>query len=321
MNSNNYLRIYLIPQMQRILVTGGSGLVGKALQQVVASAENWTFLSSADGDLRSLRETQQIFEHYKPTHVIHLAAIVGGLFHNMAAGADFFDGNMRMALNVYKCAHATGVQKLVSCLSTCIFPDEICRSETPIDETMVHAGPPHPSNEGYAYAKRMLDVLNKTYARQHGRQYTSVVPTNIYGPHDNFHLEHAHVIPALIHKASISPKLVVAGTGTPLRQFIYSEDLAKLLVWTLEHYDSIEPLILSVPPESEVPIGDVAQLIANEFGIEIEYDSSKADGQFKKTANNDKLMTLMPHFEFTPIEAGIAKTVQWFKENKATCRK
>ena len=307
--------------MQRILVTGGSGLVGKALQQVVASADNWTFLSSADGDLRSLQETQQIFERYKPTHVIHLAAIVGGLFHNMAAGADFFDGNMRMALNVYKCAHAAGVQKLVSCLSTCIFPDEICHSGTPIDETMVHAGPPHPSNEGYAYAKRMLDVLNKTYSAQHGCMYTSVIPTNIYGPHDNFHLTNAHVIPALIHKASISQILMVAGTGTPLRQFIYSEDLAKLLVWTLEHYDSIEPLILSVPPESEVAIGDVAKLIAAEFGIEIEYDSTKADGQHRKTASNSKLMTLLPNFEFTPIEVGIAKTVRWFKENKETCRK
>ena len=166
----------------------------------------------------------------------------------------------------------------------------------------------------------MLDVLNRTYAAQHGRQYTSVVPTNIYGPHDNFHLTNAHVIPALIHKASRGDKLIVAGTGTPLRQLIYSEDLAKLLVWTLEHYDSIEPLILSVPPESEVSIVDVAQLIANEFGIEIEYDSSKADGQFKKTANNSKLMTLLPHFEFTPIEAGIVKTVQWFKENKDKIR-
>lgn len=307
--------------MQRVLVTGGSGLVGKALQEVVGHAENWTFLSSADGDLRSLQETQQIFERYKPTHVIHLAAIVGGLFHNMAVGANFFDGNMRMALNVYKCAHEAGVQKLVSCLSTCIFPDEICRSETPIDETMVHAGPPHPSNEGYAYAKRMLDVLNRTYASQYGRQYTSVIPTNIYGPHDNFHLTNAHVIPALIHKASISQILMVAGTGTPLRQFIYSEDLAKLLVWTLEHYDSIEPLILSVPHENEVSIGDVAELIAAEFGGEIEYDSTKADGQHRKTANNSKLMTLLPNFEFTPIEVGIAKTVRWFKENKDKIRK
>ena len=163
--------------MQRVLVTGGSGLVGKALQTVVGNAENWTFLSSADGDLRSLQATQEIFERYKPTHVIHLAAIVGGLFHNMAAGADFFDGNMRMVLNVYNCAHAAGVQKLVSCLPTCIFSDEICRSGTPIGETMVHAGPPYPSNEGYA--KRMLDVLNRAVSTQHGRQYTSVVPTNV----------------------------------------------------------------------------------------------------------------------------------------------
>lgn len=311
--------------MQRVLVTGGSGLVGKALQNTVGNAENWIFIRSTDGDLRSLQATQQIFERYKPSHVIHLAAIVGGLFHNMAAGADFFDGNMRMALNVYKCAHEAGVQKLVSCLSTCIFPDEICQSGIPIDETMVHAGPPHPSNEGYAYAKRMLDVLNKTYASQYGRQYTSVIPTNIYGPHDNFHLANAHVIPALIHKASLAEatrqKLIVAGTGTPLRQFIYSQDLAKLLVWTLEHYTSIEPLILSVPPEYEISIGDVARIIANEFNVEIQYDASKSDGQHRKTASNTKLHTLLPNFEFTPIDMGIKFTVAWFKTAKNKIRK
>ena len=237
----------------------------------------------------------------------------------MAAGADFFDGNMRMALNVYKCAHEAGVQKLVSCLSTCIFPDHICRSGTPIDETMLHTGPPHPSNEGYAYAKRMLDVLNKTYNSQHGRQYTSVIPTNIYGPHDNFHLANAHVIPALIHKAFHAERekgtLKVAGTGEPLRQFIYSQDLAKLLVWTLEHYDSTEPLILSVPPEHEISIGDVAQMIASEFDIPIEYDTSKANGQHRKTASNSKLKSLLPDFEFTPIDMGIKFTVAWFKIN------
>jgi len=305
----------------KILVTGGSGLVGKALQKITNNAENWTFLSSADGDLRSLQETQQIFERHKPTHVIHLAAIVGGLFHNMAAGADFFDGNMRMALNVYKCAHETGVQTLISCLSTCIFPDDICRSGTPIDETMVHNGPPHSSNEGYAYAKRMLDVLNRTYNTQHGRQYTSVIPTNIYGPHDNFHLENAHVIPALIHKAFLGDKLVVAGTGTPLRQFIYSEDLAKLLVWTLKHYHSTEPLILSVPTTDEISIGDVAHFIATEFDIPVEYDPSKADGQYRKTACNAKLQSLLPDFQFTPIQVGIVKTVRWFKENLDSIRK
>lgn len=304
--------------MQTVLVTGGSGLVGKALQKVVGQAENWIFLSSKDGDLRSLEDTRQIFERYQPTRVIHLAAIVGGLFHNMSAGADFFDGNMRMALNVHRCAHEAGVERLISCLSTCIFPD---KTEYPIDETMIHNGPPHPSNEGYAHAKRMLDILNRSYHSQFGRRYTSVIPTNIYGPHDNFHLEHSHVIPGLIHKAAISDILTVFGTGKPLRQFIYSEDLAKLIVWTLEHYDSVEPLILSVPPEQEVSIAKVGELIAGEFGIEVTYDVSKSDGQYKKTACNQKLMSLLPDFEWTSIEEGIHKTVEWFKQNRETIRK
>ena len=200
--------------MVKVLVTGGSGLVGKALQKLIGESDEWVFLSSADADLRSFEQCQNIFEKYKPTYVIHLAAIVGGLFYNMAAGADFFDGNIRMAINAYKAAHEYRVQKLVSCLSTCIFPDSICQTGQPIDETMLHDGPPHSSNEGYSYAKRMLDILNRTYASQHGRQYTSVILTNIYGPHDNFHLEHAHVIPALIHKASLSEKLIVAGSGS-----------------------------------------------------------------------------------------------------------
>ena len=308
--------------MSKVLVTGGSGLVGKALQKVICDTGNskeWVFLNSSHGDLRSFQETQRIFQTYQPTHVIHLAAIVGGLFHNMKAGADFFDGNMRMALNVYRCAHEAGVQTLISCLSTCIFPDN---TSYPIDETMIHNGPPHSSNEGYAYAKRMLDVLNRTYASQFGRQYTSVIPTNIYGPHDNFHLEHSHVIPGLIHKAFLcQDSLTVFGTGAPLRQFIYSEDLAKLIVWTLEHYKSVEPLVLSVGPEQEVSIAKVAELIANEFGKSICYDTSKSDGQYKKTASNAKLKTLIPDFEFTPIEEGIRKTVEWFKQNTDTLRK
>ncbi len=308
--------------MSKVLVTGGSGLVGKALQKLICDTGNsqeWIFLNSGHGDLRSFQETRRIFQTYQPTHVIHLAAIVGGLFHNMKAGADFFDGNMRMALNVYRCAHEAGVQTLISCLSTCIFPDN---TSYPIDETMIHNGPPHSSNEGYAYAKRMLDVLNRTYASQFGRQYTSVIPTNIYGPHDNFHLEHSHVIPGLIHKAFLcQDSLTVFGTGAPLRQFIYSEDLAKLIVWTLEHYKSVDPLVLSVGPEQEVSIAKVAELIANEFGKSICYDTSKSDGQYKKTASNAKLKTLIPDFKFTPIEEGIRKTVEWFKQNTDTLRK
>merc|ERR1712199_40663 len=134
--------------------------------------------------------TKALFEKFKPTHVFHLAAKVGGLYGNMKANLEFFRINMKINDNVLSLSHEFGVKKVVSCLSTCIFPD---KTSYPIDETMVHNGPPHPSNEGYAYAKRMIDTANRCYHDQHGRMFTPVIPTNIYGRHDNYHLEDSHV--------------------------------------------------------------------------------------------------------------------------------
>jgi nucleoside-diphosphate-sugar epimerase len=131
---------------------------------------------------------------------------------------------------------------------------------------MIHNGPPHDSNYGYAYAKRMIDVQNRALRDQHGRKYTSVIPTNIYGPHDNYHLHDSHVIPGLIHKTYLAMQkgedLTVWGSGSPLRQFIFSRDLAKLFIKVLEEYDSSEPIILSVPEEDEVSIKDVVRMVA-----------------------------------------------------------
>lgn len=143
----------------------------------------WIFLSSKDGDLRDCADTEAIFAKHQPTHVIHLAAMVGGLFANMAKKVEFYRENTLINDNVMECCRKFKVQKLVSCLSTCIFPD---KTTYPIDETMVHEGPPHPSNEGYAYAKRMVDVMNRCYAEEYGCNFTSVIPTNIFGEHDNF---------------------------------------------------------------------------------------------------------------------------------------
>ena len=226
--------------------------------------------------------------------------------------------------NVFEACREFGVKKLVSCLSTCIFPD---KTTYPIDETMVHNGPPHPSNEGYAYAKRMIDVLNRSYERQYGLKYTSIIPTNIYGPHDNFNVEDGHVIPGLIHKcykAQVAGEdFVVWGSGTPLRQFIHSHDLAALTVWTLRNYHSTEPIILSVDEEAEVPIGEVALAVAEAMGFtgKVVFDTSKADGQFKKTASNKKLRSFLPDYKFKTIKEGIAETVQWFKANFDSARK
>ncbi|CAI4230746.1 unnamed protein product [Auanema sp. JU1783] len=312
-----------------VLVTGGTGLVGKAIQRIVSTEEKkkneqWVFIGSADCDLTDLAATRALFERVKPTHVIHLAAMVGGLFHNLAHNLQFFRKNMDINDNILAISHEFNVEKCVSCLSTCIFPD---KTTYPIDEDMVHLGPPHDSNFGYAYAKRMIDVLNKGYAQEHGRRYTSVVPCNVFGPFDNYNLQAGHVLPALIHKAYVAKKegkpLQVFGTGRPLRQFIYSLDLARLFVWVIRHYEEVDPIILSVGEEDEVSIADAVNAVvkAIDFKGEVIYDTTKADGQYKKTASNAKLRKYLPDFKFTPFEQAIKESVQWFVDNYETARK
>jgi len=308
-NTNNIER-------KTILVTGGTGLVGRALQAVCGNEkEHWVFSSSKDGDLRNYNEAKLIFEKYKPNYVIHLAALVGGLFQNIKFQADFFRDNILINDNVLNLSRLSGVEKVVSCLSTCIFPNN---TSYPIDETMIHNGPPHESNYGYAYAKRMIDIANKTMNEQYGSQYTSVIPTNIYGPFDNFNLESSHVIPGLIHKCYLAKKnntnFVISGSGNPVRQFIYSNDLAKLIIRVLHEYTEISPIILSVPESQEVDIKYVVECIvdAMEFKGIVEWDKTKADGQFKKTACNDKMVKWFGDFEFTKFKQGLKFTIKWF---------
>jgi len=313
-----------------VMVTGGTGLVGKGIEAFLASDdeaknESWIFLSSRDGDLRSMEDTQAIFRKFRPTHVIHLAAKVGGLFANMSQKVEFYRENVLINDNIMECCRLFKVKKLVSCLSTCIFPD---KTTYPIDEGMVHDGPPHTSNEGYAYAKRMIDVLNRCYHDEYGCMMTSIIPTNIYGPHDNFSTKGGHVIPSLIHKAYVAKQtngtFEIWGSGSPLRQFIFNQDLGALAVWVMRSYDSIEPIILSVPEEDEVSIRDVALMVAEAAGLredQIKFDTSKADGQFKKTACNDKLRKLRPDYKFKPIRQGIKEAYDWFSSNYESARK
>lgn len=308
-----------------VLVTGGSGLVGNAIKAKCErySEYEFIFLSSKDGDLTDMVQTATIFETYCPTIVIHLAACVGGLYKNMNNKAEMFVKNIAINYNVLKCAHEMNVKKLIACLSTCIFPDEI--KQYPIEENMLHDGPPHNSNYTYAYAKRMLEIHCRAYRENYGSNFICVTPTNIYGPHDNFHLEDAHVLPALIHRCFLSKRenkdFVVRGTGKAIRQFIFSEDLAENILFILKHSD--EPnTILSGPEESSISIKDVAMIIAKEYDYmdRLVFDESYADGQLMKNVSNKKLQELYAKREtplvFTSIEEGIKKTIQWFNENK-----
>lgn len=302
----------------RILVLGGSGLVGKNLNDYVKTSSIdgvWLFASSKDADLTNYEEVAKLFSTFQPTHVINLAAYVGGLYKNMDEGVEFFTKNMLINVNVMKASFEAKVVKLISMLSTCIFPDKV---NYPIVEEYLHDGPPHWSNEGYAYSKRLVDVLSRTYNKQHNTKFISVIPGNLYGKYDNFNLKDSHVIPALIHKCYISNKLssnlVISGSGKPLRQFTYAIDIAKLLVWALENYEDSQPIIFS--SSEEYSITDVCDTICKcmKYTGEVVYDTSKEDGQYKKTVSNAKLQKLVD-FKFTSLEDGILDTVTWFNEN------
>ena len=315
-----------IDKKEKIIVTGGYGLVGKAIQEIInhhTQNKEFIFLSSKDFDLTSMEETKKMFDSHRPNKVIHLAANVGGLFKNMNQKVDMLEKNLMINYNVIKCAHDYKVEKLVACLSTCIFPDKI--EEYPIQEEMLHLGPPHFSNDAYAYSKRMLEIHCRAYRENFGDNFVCVSPTNVYGPYDNFDLENGHVLPVLIHRCFLAKQanqnFVVRGTGKPLRQFIFSQDLAELILLVLDKSDELNT-ILSSPEKAEVSIKDVATIIAKCFDYEdrIVLDENYSDGQYKKTVSNQKIQELIkrenPDFNFISIEEGIQKTVEWFVKKK-----
>lgn len=316
-----------------VLVTGGDGLVGMAVREQVAcenevavasNVGEWFFASSKDANLRDLQATRALFERVKPTHVLHLAAHVGGLFANMKYQVDFWRDNVAMQDHIFECCREFKVERLASCLSTCIFPDG---AALPMDESIIMQGPPHTSNRGYAYAKRMVLMLGDLYNEQYGTNFATVVPCNVFGKHDNFSIEDGHVLPGLMHKCYLAKQnneaFVVWGSGKPLRQFIYSSDLARLMLWYLLQSDSTEPVILATDPKDEISIAHAAQIVAEamEFPGEIVFDRTKADGQYQKTCSNAKLRSLQPFFQFTPVYKALADTAAWFHQNYETCRK
>eukprot|EP00397_Hematodinium_sp_SG-2012_P038674 GEMP01042107.1.p1 GENE.GEMP01042107.1~~GEMP01042107.1.p1 ORF type:complete len:325 (+),score=54.39 GEMP01042107.1:31-975(+) len=310
----------------KILVTGGTGLAGRAIQEVVNEGKvegEWIFVNSKDANLLVMEEVDALFQKIQPTHVVHLAAKVGGLFANMRGKVDFFRDNMALNGNVMECCRIYKVQKLITCLSTCIFPAE--PPSYPIDETMLHLGEPHKSNYGYAFAKRMVDVQCSCYRDQYGCNFFTVTPANLYGPHDQFSIDDGHVIPGLIHKCYLAKKngtdFTMWGTGKPLRQFLYSKDFARLTIWALFNYTDVETLLLS--PPDETAISDIAQTIKTSMGFEgnLVCDTTKSDGQYKRTMSIKKLQSLCPDFKFTPLEQGLAEASKWFCENYDIARK
>jgi GDP-L-fucose synthase len=224
--------------------------------------------------------------------------------------------------NVIESARTHKIKNLVAFLSTCVFPDKV---EYPLTEKKIHLGPPHFSNDAYAYAKRMADIQIRAYREQYGLNYKSVIPTNIYGPNDNYNIENGHVIPSLIHKCYLAREnktpFTIWGTGKPLREFIFSKDVAILTEWVLHNYDEPEPIILST--SEEISIKNVVDIITElmNFKGSVIWDESKPDGQFRKPSDNSKIKSYLPNFEFINLYDGLKQTIEYFEKNYSIIRK
>ena len=299
---------------EEVLVTGGSGMVGSALRLLIPDA---IYISSKDFDLRSEEDANNMFVTYAPKYVIHLAAKVGGVKANTDFVGDFFTDNIRINTNVLDCAKTYKVEKVLSLLSTCVYPDDPIY---PLTESQIHNGAPHKSNFGYAHAKRMLDVQSRAYRQQYGCNFVTAVPNNLFGEHDNFEEENSHVIPAIIRKvyeARVTGEDIrLWGDGAPLREFTYSHDLARILLFLLERYNEPGPINIGNP--NEYSIKAVSNMIADilEYKKVIFWDVEKPSGQFKKPSSNDKLLSLgWNESGYTDFEAALTRTCRWFEEN------
>ena len=303
----------------KVLVTGGTGMVGKAVQEVLPEA---FFVGSDSYNLKDFTNVRDMFVDIAPDYVIHLAAKVGGVNANSTFLGDFYYDNITINSNVLECAKNARVKKVVSLLSTCIYPDKV---KYPLTEEQIHCGPPHVSNYAYAYAKRMLDIQSRAYRDQHGCNFITAVPNNLFGEFDNFHLEESHLIPALIRKIyeakMRNSDVTLWGDGTPLREFTYSKDVAKILAFLLKSYSEPEPI--NIGHTKEYSVLELAKKVSNilEFSGNIIWNTDKPSGQYKKPSSNQKLLNLgWREEEYTDLNLALNNTCCWFLDNYPNIR-
>jgi len=288
---------------KKILVTGGTGMVGKHLQEFLPDA---VYVGSNECDLRNWVEVENLFNTYNPTHVIHLAAKVGGIQDNIAKPADYFDDNILINTNVLKMSRISNVDKFVGILSTCIYPDVV--SKYPMTEGDLFLGPPTKTNFSYGYAKRCLAVQVDAYNTQYNTNWSYLIPCNLYSEYDNFeHGTKMHFITALLKKIKVSDNtLNLLGTGKPLRQFMYAGDLAKVIDIVIKK-DICESF--NVACTDNLSINELAQRVLGALNKKyyIKYSKPELDGQYRKDVSSKKMLTIIPDFKFTKIENVIKK--------------
>ena len=293
-----------------ILVTGGSGLVGKHLKDIMPDA---TYIGSKDCDLTDVTQVDALMDFFRPKIVVHLAARVGGIVDNINHPVEYLEENIMMNNNVLKKCHEYKVDKLISILSTCIYPDVV--DTYPLKEEDLFNGPPPPDNFSYAMSKRCMATHIDSYVKQYEKQWCYLIPCNLYGEHDKYEEHHSHFVSALIKKIYEATDTVeIWGTGKPLRQFMHAEDLARVIKYMIDN-NIVENF--NVAPDYVHTIKELAEIGVKSCGkehLEIVYDDTKPDGQFRKDVDSSKLLSVIRDFEFTSLERGIRRTYDNFSQ-------
>lgn len=303
----------------KIWIAGHGGLVGSAIVRNLQARgyDNLILRTHAELDLCDSAAVQAFYEEEKPEYVFVAAAQVGGILANSTYPAKFIRNNLAIEENIIHHAYFSGVKKLLFLGSSCIYPRDCPQ---PIKEEYLLTGPLEPTNEWYAIAKIAGLKLCQAYTKQYGARFISLMPTNLYGPGDNFNLHNSHVIPALIKKfveakTDNQPEVVLWGTGTPRREFLYVDDLADAAVWAMQSYE--ENQWLNVGTGEDLTIMEVAQMISDIVGYQgqIVLDTSKPDGTPRKLLDVSKINSL-GWKATTDIRSGLEKAIQWYLENR-----
>ena len=302
-----------------VLVCGAGGLVGSAIGRALSRRGFRRVFKPlrSELDLRDRAAVKRYFDEANPEYVFMAAGIVGGILANSTYPADFIRDNLAMELNVIDSAWESGVTKLLNLGSSCIYPRE---TPQPIREEYLLTGPLEPTNAAYAVAKIAGVTLCQSYAKQFGARFISAMPTNLYGPGDNFDLEWCHVLPALLRKfheakAASSASVIVWGSGKPKREFLFVDDLAEACVFLMERYEDSGPINVGVG--KDISIAELAQLIGRVVGFdgEICFDSSKPDGMPRKLLDVARINALGWNAK-TALPDGLQRTYEWYLERE-----
>ena len=302
----------------KIYVAGHRGLVGSAIVRELQSQgyENLLLRTSKELDLRCQQAVREFFQQERPEYVVDAAAKVGGIGANSTYPADFIYDNLMIQTNLIHAAHEAKVKKLLFLGSSCIYPK---MAPQPLKEEYLLTGALEPTNEAYAIAKISGIKMCEFYAKQYGDCFISAMPTNLYGINDNFDLQNSHVLPALLrklHEAKVNqePQVVVWGTGTPRREFLFVDDLANACVFLLQNY--AQPEFVNIGTGSDLTIAELARLMASIVGYqgELVFDVTKPDGTPVKRLDVSALRFLGWQAS-TSLEEGIRKTYAWYLEN------